>query len=91
MFASDLSVFIRIRIEDTDIYSVAPDKGHWNHIAHKEKLYFQATDIEVITCGNVPDIDPGSESPVIPVNFIDFICRCTLIPATIDIMINWMN
>jgi hypothetical protein len=56
----------------------APNKGHWNHIAHKDKLHFQATDIEVISCGNVPGIDPGSESPVTPVNFIEFTGPATL-------------
>ncbi len=50
----------------------APNKGHWNHVAHKDNLHFQATDIEVLDCGNVPGIDPGSESPVTPVNYIEF-------------------
>ena len=56
----------------------APNKGHWNHIDHRGKLHFQATDIEVITCGNVPGIEPGSESPVTPVNFIEFTGPATL-------------
>jgi hypothetical protein len=56
----------------------APVKGHWNHIAHKLNLHFQATDIQVITCGNVAGIEPGSESPVTPVNFIEFTGPATL-------------
>lgn len=56
----------------------APVKGHWNHIAHKSNLHFQATDIEVIRCGNVEGIPPGSESPVTPVNFIEFTGPATL-------------
>jgi len=56
----------------------APNKGHWNHIAHKDNLHFQATDIEVIQCGNVPGIEPGSESPVTPFNFIEFTGPATL-------------
>jgi hypothetical protein len=56
----------------------APNKGHWNHVAHKDKLHFQATDIEVLSCGNVPGIEPGSESPVTPVNFIEFTGPATL-------------
>lgn len=50
----------------------APVKGHWNHIAHGLKLHFQASDIEVVECGNVEGIPPGSESPVTPVNYIHF-------------------
>ena len=38
--------------------------GQWNHIAHKLKRHFQGTDIDVIRCGNVDGIEPGSESPV---------------------------
>jgi len=48
------------------------DGGNWNHIAHSKKLHFQGTDIDVIRCGNVPGIEPGSESPVTPYNFIEF-------------------
>jgi hypothetical protein len=48
------------------------DGGNWNHIAHKKKLHFQGTDIQVIRCGNIAGIDPGSESPVTPFNFIEF-------------------
>jgi hypothetical protein len=52
--------------------STAGDGGSWNHLAHSAKLHFHATHIEVIRCGNVPGIEPGSESPVTPSNFIDF-------------------
>jgi hypothetical protein len=51
--------------------STSGDGGNWNHIAHS-KLHFQGTDIQVVRCGNVPGIDPGSGSPVTPFNFIDF-------------------
>jgi len=46
--------------------------GQWNHVAHSLKLHLIGQDITVIRCGNVPGIDPGSESPVCPVNFIEF-------------------
>lgn len=55
--------------------SCDPDPGHggsWNHLSHSKKLHFHGTDIEVVRCGNVPGIDPGSESPVTPFNFIEF-------------------
>ena len=48
------------------------DGGQWNHIAHSEKLHFQGWTIRVVRCGNVTGIDPGSESPVTPFNFIEF-------------------
>lgn len=48
------------------------DGGNWNHIAHSLKLHLKGTQIRVIRCGNVPDIPPGTESPVCPVNFIEF-------------------
>jgi hypothetical protein len=48
------------------------DGGNWNHIAHSKKLHFQGTDITIVRCGNVPGIEPGSESPVTPYNFIEF-------------------
>jgi hypothetical protein len=50
----------------------AGDGGSWNHIAHREKLHFHGTDITVVECGNVPGIEPGSESPVTPYNYIEF-------------------
>ncbi len=46
--------------------------GQWNHVAHSLKLHFMGTDISVIRCGNVDGIEPGSESPVTPFNFIEF-------------------
>ena len=48
------------------------DGGQWNHVAHKMKLHFLGTDIHTVACGNVPGIEPGSESPVTPFNFIEF-------------------
>jgi hypothetical protein len=48
------------------------DGGQWNHIAHGAKLHFLGTSIRVVRCGNVTGIDPGSESPVTPFNFIEF-------------------
>ncbi len=48
------------------------DGGNWNHIAHKENLHFQGTDIQIVRCGNVDGIPAGSESPVTPFNFIEF-------------------
>jgi hypothetical protein len=46
--------------------------GQWNHVAHGLKLHLIGKDITVLQCGNVPGIDPGSESPVCTVNFIEF-------------------
>jgi hypothetical protein len=46
--------------------------GNWNHVAHSLSLHLLGTDITVIRCGNVEGIDPGSESPVCSVNFIEF-------------------
>lgn len=46
--------------------------GNWNHVAHKNSLHFQGTVIEVVRCGNIPGIEPGSESPVTPYNYIEF-------------------
>lgn len=48
------------------------DGGNWNHVAHSVKLHLKGTDIQVVRCGNVVGIDPGSESPVTPFNFIEF-------------------
>jgi hypothetical protein len=50
----------------------AGDGGSWTHIDHREKLHFHGTDITVLECGNVPGIEPGSESPVTPYNYIIF-------------------
>jgi hypothetical protein len=55
--------------------SCDPDPGNggsWTHISHGRKLHFHGTDIETVNCGNVAGIPPGSESPVTPVNFIEF-------------------
>lgn len=46
--------------------------GQWNHVAHSLGLHFQGFDIHTVRCGNVPGIDPGSESPVCDVNYIEF-------------------
>jgi hypothetical protein len=46
--------------------------GQWNHIAHALKLHFQGWSIHTVSCGNVPGIEPGSESPVTPFNYIEF-------------------
>jgi hypothetical protein len=40
-----------------------------NHINNPQ---LNGKTIIVLECGNVPDIEPGSESPVCPVNFIEF-------------------
>lgn len=50
----------------------AGDGGSWNHVDRNLKLHFHGTDIEVVRCGNVPGIQPGSESPDTPYNFIEF-------------------
>ncbi len=46
--------------------------GNFNVIWHAGKLHFKATDISVITCGNLPGLPPGSRSPRTPFNYIDF-------------------
>jgi hypothetical protein len=56
----------------------AGDGGSWTHIAHREKLHFHGTDITVFECGNVHGIEPGSESPVTPYNYIEFTGTGTL-------------
>ncbi len=58
--------------------STAGDGGSWNHIAAELKLHFHGTDIEVVRCGNVEGIPPGSTSPVTPFNFIEFTGTGTL-------------
>lgn len=50
----------------------AGDGGSWNHIAFDDKLHFHGTHVEVVDCGNIDGIPPGSTSPVTPVNYIDF-------------------
>lgn len=54
------------------------DGGQWNHIAHKLKLHFQGWTIQVVECGNVLGIDPGSDSPETPYNYIEFMGTGTL-------------
>jgi hypothetical protein len=46
--------------------------GQWNHVAHGLRLHLIGADIRVIRCGNVEGIEPGTESPVCSVNFIEF-------------------
>src|SRR5438105_4678170 len=46
--------------------------GNWNDIAHAAKLHFRGLAIQVVDCGNVPGIPPGSKSPKTPFNFIEF-------------------
>lgn len=50
----------------------AGDGGSWNHIDAQRKLHFHGTHIEVVRCGNVDGIPPGSTSPVTPFNFIEY-------------------
>lgn len=50
----------------------AGEGGQWNDVAHAARLHFQGLAIEVVRCGNVEGIPPGSESPETPFNFIDF-------------------
>jgi len=50
----------------------AGDGGNWNTVDHVNDLHFQGKHIEVIRCGNVEGIPPGSTSPVTPFNFIEF-------------------
>jgi flagellar hook capping protein FlgD len=46
--------------------------GQWNTIDADKKLHFQGFAIQVVRCGNVDGIPPGSTSPVTPFNFIEF-------------------
>jgi hypothetical protein len=56
----------------------AGEGGQWNHIDHALKLHFQGWAVQTVACGNVPGIDPGSESPVTPFNYIEFMGTGTL-------------
>ncbi len=56
----------------------AGDGGNWNHIAEALRLHFQGRVIQVVRCGNIEGIPPGSESPVTPFNFIEFTGTGTL-------------
>ena len=46
--------------------------GQWNTIDALQKLHFHGTAIQVVRCGNVDGIPPGSTSPATPFNFIEF-------------------
>ncbi len=46
--------------------------GNWNVIDPLQKLHFQGTSIQVVRCGNVDGIPPGSTSPPTPFNFIEY-------------------
>jgi hypothetical protein len=50
----------------------AGEGGQWNTIDAMRRLHFQGFAIEVVRCGNVDGIPPGSTSPVTPYNFIEF-------------------
>jgi hypothetical protein len=52
--------------------------GQWNHVDHRNKLHFQGTAIQVVACGNVDGIPPGSSSSPTPFNFIEFAGTGTL-------------
>ena len=54
------------------------DGGQWNHVAHSAQLHLNGKNVQAVRCGNVPGIDPGSESPVTPFNFIEFLGTGTL-------------
>uniref|UniRef100_A0A832MM40 Uncharacterized protein n=1 Tax=Eiseniibacteriota bacterium TaxID=2212470 RepID=A0A832MM40_UNCEI len=56
----------------------AGDGGQWNHIANELSLHFKGWEIQVLRCGNVEGIPPGSTSPVTPYNFIEFTGTGTL-------------
>ena len=45
--------------------------GQWNQLSHRLKLHFQAHAFDRVACGNVPGIEPGSESPVTDFNYIE--------------------
>jgi hypothetical protein len=46
--------------------------GNWNDLDHTTGAHFKGLRIVVDSCGNVPGIPPGSNSPKTPFNFIDF-------------------
>lgn len=52
----------------------AGDGGNWNDVNHTTGEHFMGRSIRVIRCGNVGEAEhpDGSESPVTPVNFIEF-------------------
>lgn len=50
----------------------AGDGGNWNHLDKTFNYHFQMSAIQVLRCGNVDGIPPGSTSPVTPYNFIEW-------------------
>jgi uncharacterized repeat protein (TIGR01451 family) len=50
----------------------ASQGGNWNDRDHTTGAHFKGLQIEVVRCGNVPGIPPGSQSPKTPFNFIEF-------------------
>lgn len=50
----------------------AGEGGQWNHVDHDQEFHAQGRAIQVVRCGNVVGIPPGSTSPVTPFNFIEF-------------------
>jgi hypothetical protein len=56
----------------------AGDGGSWNHVSHAKRLHFHGQAIQVVRCGNVDGIPPGSTSPVTPYNFIEYTGTGTL-------------
>jgi hypothetical protein len=56
----------------------AGDGGDWNNIDNVNRLHFHGTHIQVLTCGNIDGIPPGSTSPVTPYNYIEFTGSGTL-------------
>ncbi|HEX4824481.1 MAG TPA: SdrD B-like domain-containing protein [Candidatus Polarisedimenticolaceae bacterium] len=46
--------------------------GDWNVVDRGRRLHFHGTDIPTVSCGNVPGIPPGSNSPKTPFNYIEF-------------------
>ena len=53
--------------------------GNVNVVFHSRKLHLKNTDIESVVCGNVPGIEPGSESPVTPFNFLEWMGTGTIV------------
>lgn len=53
--------------------------GNVNVVLHAKKLHLKNTDIDSVRCGNVPGIEPGSESPVTPFNFLEWTGTGTIV------------
>ena len=47
--------------------------GQWNHVDRSLKEHYQIFDVQQVSCGNVDDHPPGSESPVTPFNYIEWV------------------